>query len=321
MNKGLFKWHIKALAMVCLLNSGFLFAGNMGAVTPTIPLVLTPENDGWNIGGKALYLQPTWDYLNAPLYIRADNNVDEFPATNTQWNWGFMLEAAYRFSPARDLNLNWYHINETTTQTVNGRIVSAILTVTSPGPTIITTKPEWDAVNLEFGQHVDYGKSLAIRYHGGVEYVRLIFDRTISTAPNIPGAGNQSTYRSYGYNGFGPRAGLDASYDFKYGLSAYVKGATGLYAGTSRYVLRPTNLRLVQTTRAGSSMVVVPELEAKLGGTYTYSHAYGDLSIDAGWLWISYFNSIMDADDDRVHVANFGFQGPYLGLKWMGDLA
>ncbi|MCH9755682.1 MAG: hypothetical protein K0U37_00620 [Gammaproteobacteria bacterium] len=310
----------KIATLMCLLASGSLFSGSMGPVDESTNVVIPMETHGFSVGAKALYLQPTWDYLNAPLYT-INNGVDTLIKTNTAWNWGFMVEGAYRFASARDINLNWYHIKSSHSLVVNGSIGSAILDVLSPGPTSIKNSPTWDAVNLEFGQDVDYGKSLDIRYHGGVEYVHLIFGRTIYAAPVPPNSGLQSTYRSYAYNGFGPRAGLDAAYHFEHGLLAYIKGATGLYAGTSRYFMQPNNTPRERTTRIGESMNIVPELEAKLGVTYTYSNIHGDLSLDGGWLWINYFNSIMDADDDKVHVANFGFQGPYLGLKWAGNLA
>ena len=69
-------------------------------------------------------------------------------------------------------------------------------------------------------------------------------------------------------------------------------------------------------------MIVVPELEAKAGATYTYSMAsYGDISLDGGWMWINYFEPMTYGDDGEAHSANFGLQGPYLGLKWVGNLA
>ncbi|MDF1677716.1 MAG: Lpg1974 family pore-forming outer membrane protein [Legionellaceae bacterium] len=296
-----------AFTLVGLLSSSVLYAGSMSDI----------ETHQWRVGGRALLLQPTWDYLNAPLYT-INNGVDAFPSSNTRWNWGFMVEGAYLFDVSKDINLNWYHINTSNTLVVNGPIGSAILEVVSPGPTSITNKPAWDAVNLEFAQTVNYGQSLVIRYQGGAEYVRLNLKRTIYAAPNPPQTALMVTQRDYGYNGFGPRAGLDTFYQFEHGLSAYIKAATGLYAGTSKYSMHPTNVPNIQTSRVGSSMNIVPELEAKMGGTFAYSGKYGELDIDGGWLWINYFNSIMDADDDKVHVANFGFQGPYLGLRWTG---
>lgn len=299
------------LFVKCLFTSCIIFAGGMGA---------SSENSrSWSIGGKALYLQPTWDYLNLPMYT-FDNVTDYFPAVNTHWNWGFMLEGEYNLDKNTDLNINWYHINASNTTEVTGSSKSSIVNIITPGPTIVTTKPTWNAANIEIGRRVDYGQNFTVRYYGGVEYVNLNFERTISSTPILPTLPSQITYRSYGYNGFGPRPGIDATLTFVDKFSVYMKGATGIYAGTSKFSYNPTNTPFVRRIRTGSSMTIVPELEAKLGATYNKSIAGGQLTLDAGWLWINYFNAIMDADDDKVHVADFGFQGPYVGLKWVGNI-
>jgi len=66
----------------------------------------------------------------------------------------------------------------------------------------------------------------------------------------------------------------------------------------------------------------VPELEAKLGLNYGYALAQGQLSVDAGWIWVNYFNPMVIASRyafDGVEQSNFGVQGPFFGLKWMGN--
>ena len=69
-------------------------------------------------------------------------------------------------------------------------------------------------------------------------------------------------------------------------------------------------------------MIVVPELEAKLGINYTYAIAQGDLTFDFAWLWINYFN-VTQTDTYGYTPTNsdFGLQGPIFGLKWLGNIA
>ena len=233
-----------------------------------------------------------------------------------------MVEGSYHFATGNDVNLNWYHVNNSHSSTVDGVYIDTASNAGIPypvtGPSTYSTKPTWDAVNLEFGQHVDYSQTTSVRYHAGFEYVRIDFQRIAISYPPAPFIG-QST-REISYNGFGPRVGVDASHNFGNGLSAYVKSGVGLYAGSSKFNYN-FNGEGFSGGRAGSSMIVVPELEAKAGATYTYPTAHGDISLDAGWLWINYFNPMTYGDNGEAHSVDFGLQGPYVGLKWVGNLA
>ena len=168
------------------------------------------------------------------------------------------------------------------------------------------------------GQHFDFDHS-AVRFHGGAEYV----DLSIQTYTSSPGTGSQTLNRNRDatYSGFGPRIGVDALYGFDNGLSVYAKSAVGMYAGASRYHSKRIDANSVVSGRSVSVMMIVPELEAKLGGIYTYNLTQGNLSLDAGWMWINYFQSIASSAGGIVHSDDFGFQGPFLGLKWAGNIA
>ena len=103
----------------------------------------------------------------------------------------------------------------------------------------------------------------------------------------------------------------------------YAKSAFGLYAGTTSL----NNLSVVYNNAAlnhgfkGSALIVVPSLEAKLGASYHYAMIRGDLSLDAGWMFINYFGALMTPTPGLVHSDNFAEQGPYAGLKWVGNIA
>jgi len=306
-------------AAVIVFGSSVVFAGSMGAVQPvcTKESVSVPcENKGWEVGGKALYLQSSWGPLDLPVY-QVVNGINEFINVDKSWNWGFMVEGAYHFSEGNDFNLNWYHMNTNNSTTVPGDSFASTTGTLLNISITLNPKTTWDAVNMEFGQKVDYTRALRIRYHGGFEFAHIDYQRNSQyfrvTTPT-------TSMRTISYNGFGPRAGFDGSYAFENGLSLNVGSAIGAYAGTTHFHYISTGVFAngqILGGRNGSLMRVVPEIEARAGACYTKSFVYGDLSLDAGWMWVNYFNPIMHADDNKLQSSDFSVQGPYVGLKWL----
>ena len=66
-----------------------------------------------------------------------------------------------------------------------------------------------------------------------------------------------------------------------------------------------------------SSNQAVPLLDFKLGANYKHDVYHGELTLDAGWLWVDYFAVIDQNGNDNGNVS---FQGLYFGLKWLGNL-
>ena len=66
-------------------------------------------------------------------------------------------------------------------------------------------------------------------------------------------------------------------------------------------------------------MVILPAVDAKLGLNYTYTMQKGELVLDAGWLWVNYFDAI-NSLSIPANSGNFGAQGVYFGAQWHGDL-
>lgn len=305
------------IAVVLALESPIGYAGAMGAVCTPENSTIPCEQKKWDFGAKALYLQVSKGPLSYPFYYLS-NDTNKFVNENP-WMWGFMIEGSYHLSTGKDINLNWYHDNSTAITRVGSAPISSTSNfVTEIGPLTLTGKRSWDAVNLEFGQHVDYGQSVAVRYHAGFEYVHIGYTGIIQAYGSAPVIFN--TTRALHYSGFGPRVGADVNYALGYGLTPYINGAVALSAGSSKFNYR-TSSRPPIYGRSGAAINVVPEMELKAGLKYTYPTQYGDISVDGGWMWINYIDALQYGDDDFAHTAHFALQGPYFGFKWLGNIA
>lgn len=331
-----------ALAVIAL-GSTAAFAGTMGPVCSAVNVTVPCENTAWDIGGRALYLQPSASGYAAQRTLTTSTGSIE-RGVNPAYGWGFQLEASYHYSTGNDFNLNWYHFRNGNSRTLEapvqlGTVVSnkvfdfqkaANLTDVTIETAYQSVNPAWDQVNMEFGQHVDFGENKYARFHAGMNYSRTGVSGT--TAETYYAGARDTTFvnannqYSSVYNGFGPRVGTDLTYDWGNGLSVYGTGALSVLAGSTKnsiYAL-DANIDNVQTWTLYNSSIsrVVPELDAKLGFMYTYAMAQGDLSLDVGWVWAGYMGALSSNNDiGGAYDHNFGIQGLYFGLKWVGNVA
>jgi hypothetical protein len=314
----------KTAAAVLFLGSSAAFAGSMGPVCSAVNVTVPCESSAWGFGAEALYLEPA-SSSGSYNYV-AQNGQGQYLNYPSKWAWGFKLEGSYHYGTGNDTNLNWYHVNKSATKSFAGAYTYPW--GTTPAGTVgsASTDPKWDAVNLEFGQRVDFAENKNIRFHGGVEYARVANSTTLSLM-------NGTTFSASGtrnptFNGFGPRLGADMNYDWGNGLGVYVNGAGSILVGTSKFSRSYAYFNTpVAASGAGSTSashtIIVPELETKLGVKYDYAMAQGDLTLDLGWMWVNYFNaqqSLMSTGFDVVNH-DFGLQGLYFGLKWLGNVA
>ena len=331
-----------ALAVIAL-GSTAAFAGTMGPVCSAVNVTVPCENTAWDLGGRALYLQPA---SNAGILgntrLTSANGTTQTIGTNPQWGWGFQLEGSYHFSTGNDFNLNWYHFRNSNTKTFTGPVTQTNvqnpftgvdLTSLTVNSVAATGNSAWDQVNMEFGQHVDFGENKFARFHGGMNFSRVGLNGTVDASYSqtdnaaTTTARTISNNRSTVFNGFGPRVGTDLTYDWGNGLSVYADGALSVLAGSTKsstgYAQRVATT-LFSGVVSNSASNVVGELDAKLGAMYTYAMAQGDLSLDIGWVFADYLNALKSSSTAQLSASadsSFSIQGLYFGLKWVGNVA
>lgn len=337
----------KTAVAVLAFGSSAVFAGTMGPICAPGNVTVPCASTAWDFGVQALYLQPTYSglgYIGSNSVTNATTGAvtESYIKAPQNWGWGFKLEGSYHFNTGNDLNLNWYYLDNTHEQN------HAFGANTSIGPFNVTTgtttatasnQVQWDAVNLEFGQHAHFGEFKNIRFHGGVQYAYIKNKQSINStnvsAAVTPITSTATASDDVSYSGFGPRIGADYWYNWGNGFAMYAKGATTLLVGsqkfTDTYSAAALPFAIAKASTTGSTTAIVPQLEGKLGATYTYAMAQGDLSLDLGWMWVNYFNALSDG----IRVAtgsvgtlggsttesNFAVQGPFVGLKWVGNVA
>ena len=297
----------KAASVSLVICSTSLFAGQMGPICTPDSVTVPCKQTAWDFGIQALYLKTVFDtdfaYLNAPYVV---NGTTRFHERTLDWGWGVRLEGSYHFYTGNDVTVNWLHYRKETDGT------KPIGTAAPYRMLKALTTPQIDAVNVEMGQHVDYGQKKDIRYHAGIQWAKI--QRKVNVGSN----GATTTTQDSTFNGLGARIGADMSYDFNNGLSIYGNGAGTILVGKSEF-----NAQRFGGNSAGryvgDKSAFVPALEAKLGAKYSYAMANGNVTLDAGWFFEHYFNALHNyrITGDRMAESDFSFNGPYIGFKYV----
>ncbi len=327
-------YHKMILAILSMV-SNLVFAGEMAQACVHGDLTTPCDSTYWEFGGKALYVQTAGGGLSGDRTF--SNNLTKSIASAgqyTSWNLGFMIEANYHFHTGNDVDLNWYHFGHTTTTirqgegifTPNDLNLSDLTGTLEVDSSVNQESPRWDAINLEFGQTVNYDKNRSIRIHAGLAFARL--DNNLNSnlgVLNVPKIGSSAqvnirqTVRG-SFNGMGPRLGADLNYAFGDSLAVYADGAVALFLGSSKY--SNTNERQLLTI-GGTTTMAIPGLEAKLGATYAFPMAGGTMKFDVGWLWDVYVGAMSIPNSSILYgptYNNFSVESPYLGLRWFGNI-
>lgn len=299
------------------------------------------EHKGWSFAADALYVQTnnvgavTSDITGTNTGVPATSTLnDDIGSLNTDWNWGFELAAAYYFGTGNDVNINWTHFVHGSDQTVTdgtgsltGNYIHDIYPSGSAADTIYTdVSNNFNAVNFEFGQLVHFGEHVDTRFHGGLQWAQI--DETLTqTGTDASSGADDSAYITSDFDGIGPRFGMDSTYNFGNGFGVFGDLAASILVGSVKTTSSETYNNgtadtgsLTSSSSTGNS--VIPEAEAKLGVRYTKALAQGDLSAEVGYQAVNYWDAqnITDYNDlGNSDESNFGYNGIFFGLKWVGN--
>ncbi|RUR12583.1 Lpg1974 family pore-forming outer membrane protein [Legionella sp. km772] len=284
---------------------------------------LACEKSSFEVGVTALYLQAFSSSLprnsvngfNSTSFLNTDR-------TNTSgyapWDWGGILDGRYHFSDNNDLSLSWMSYS------VGYRATDISHRVDNFGAGLFTTdsisvgsgRVKLNSVNAEFGQTLAITPRSIVRLFAGVQYLNVQkkstgYSYSVFATDTGPAINTGSSVVENKYDGVGPRLGLDANYKLKGNFSVFANSAATILLArrTLSSSGKSNNSSRYSTLRRD---IAVPELEAKLGLSYSKPLANGTASISAGWSVINYFNLL---DDDRN---NLTLSGPFLQGRWVG---
>lgn len=329
-------------------STSMTYAGSMGPACNPGTIGTPCITNAWSFGGSALYFQPSFGgnglgYTAYSNYSGNDNNgvfVGSSGAPNLmnnifpKWGWGFQLEGAYHYTTL-DVAVNWYHLNSNRQDSFP---VGYAFAGNNDGFYASQFKVDstWDEVDLELGKQLQLNETKMIRLHAGAEFARIKnqFDNTPLLNPTSVVA--YVTQDTLSYTGFGPRVGIDLGWMLRPGLQIYTKMAGSILVGTAKqnnsgyenypYPNNPVSPFVTGNYAQSPDGVIVPEFAAKLGAQYDWQMEKYLLTLDMGYMWVNYLNSIVSYSGNGIvfanvgnnSTANYNLNGLYFGARVAG---
>jgi hypothetical protein len=288
------------MALAILAASAGANAGMYKACVDT-PNQVPCEASAWDIGGEALYYRnDSNSVIGDVVNNRGGNNNNQIIDFRPDFGWGYRIEGSYHFGTGNDLTVNWAHYDKTSTGTDTfGRIFAVGVD--------FSLQSKFDIVNVEFGQHLQFGEKVNLRAHAGLQFSniqekwreQLVVGGVFSDADRVD------------LNGWGPRVGMDGSYEIMNGFAFFARGAAAILEMTHT-INAGANGRFWSFTAEEKMHNVIPEGELSFGGKYTRAMAQGEVTAKVAWEERVYLNAAFGSDA-------MSWNGLSFGLKWVGN--
>ncbi len=275
---------------------------------------------GFEFSLTALALKPGASNLNYVIYNKG------LPLQSPSWtekeispgfDAGFGLSAACIFPEGKDINLDWTHLNSSSSSSISAPNTNFFLGPDYEiGPAGIPIRHatgdaqfKYDVINLDAGQFIDIGRHVEMHFFAGLSnaYLREQVNATY-TGNTLVGLyqGPFSTKQEVtaNFTGIGPRLGVEFDYMSDVGMGILAKGAASALIGSSyaktAYISSAQELKVkygqntnYQTIEDSNLYRVIPGFDAKLG--VFYKRTLGNcslLKLEGGYQAAVYINAI-----------------------------
>lgn len=271
------------------------------------------EANKWDVGVELLYVQRT----SAQNWMLGSNEKGDhrtWQQFKPKYAFGFKVEGAYHFGMGQDVTVNWTHLKKTNKIQFDADDENFSYKA--------SIKNNFNRANLEFGQAVNYSEALNSRFHFGLSYVQL---KAEDSATELGGEFIDS--QESRFRGFGLRTGQRINYAISSGFGAFGEWAVSALVGSTKSNAKAFD-GIDTKTASLSSRSITMGLETKAGLEYVHNMAAGDLSMYVAWQANVYQNVVQSyRDNDSVVNTdvkpsnhNWGYHGPSIGFKWVGDI-
>lgn len=318
----------------------------------TVPVHIPNQHGTWIIGLEGVYSETdnsdfNYGYTSITNQNQSDTNTPRKTHILDGHNhWGFHGDIAYLFGgDGRDVKVSWTRMHEhghDDLHTVDGFTFHAIdpfiLSPNAVFSNVASTtwdlakahsKDDYDAIDLVFGQEMEFGEKVSLHPFGGLRYVDIDSDKKASyyySGNNDQLLVHGETKITSNFDGIGPRAGLESEIWLggNFSLRGWFAGALlvgSLNQSTHSYATQQNLIAdTVETTifdrKAASQIPVVPELDAHLGLHYAYNCTpQTSIGIEVGYEVSRYFNvvdtSLLSYRDAMHHHNDYAHQGPF----------
>lgn len=330
---------------LALMAAGITFGASAFAFDGAIVKV-PASTDHFFVGLEALYLQPTdsngdLDYSNTVTPgTPQSNNIN---GIDPSYDWAWRLIAGYKYGAAMDVTFNYFHAKLDNSDSVSATAPTVIYNPNDSSSTQFVASSadvehKVDQADLTLGLKINPLRCVTLHPFGGLRYARVErdLDTSFTTNPNTNTVENISDTSKF--NGIGPIAGMDAAFDIGNGFQIVGRFNAALLVGnmdedySHSETLRGTTTTGIQNVDTDSRSRVVPVVDMRLGGTYTYDLGNDSaLRVELGYQVSKYHDAI-----DKISVGNdnsafaggssyltptrstssLGLNGPYLNVIW-----
>lgn len=297
-----------------------------------------------------LYLQPGSGSLEYGTLVYP------FPAASPHWvnqaidpKYSPAFNVGLRYivpETCNDLRTSWTHFESTDSASFAGDAVTNFAGpsyLIGPGAGVYNlgsgnVKFRYDAVNLEAGHQFRTGQRFQVRVFGGVQYGSITQNITGFFSDNAA-TNTQSNTTESRFSGAGPRFGVNAQFNRRNFQFIGDMAAVALIGTQHTRMDFNTVSPLLpggnpQSFTSPNATQVVPGLDSRLGGAYSFRLGRGIAKIEAGYQAVVYMNAINGYTLTQVatppvvqsagvffataeHLQNnFTAHGPYVSGSW-----